>query len=64
MGEVMELALYDMAGRLVYRTNMIPEIAENKLHLDFSAVNLNKGIYMLYCTDSQGRSSKIKLSRH
>jgi PKD repeat protein len=63
MAAVQELALYDMAGRLVYRTNTVPAVAENKLHLDLSALNLNKGIYMLYCTYGQGRSSKIKLSR-
>lgn len=64
MTTVQELVLYDMAGRLVYRTSTIPEVSENSLHLDFRDIKLNKGIYMLYCTDGQGRTGKLKLSKY
>ena len=63
MAEIQELTIYDMAGRQVYRSAAETKTSDNKLELNLAALKLNSGIYMLYCTDRQGGSYKVKLSK-
>ncbi|SIT74776.1 Por secretion system C-terminal sorting domain-containing protein [Pontibacter indicus] len=63
MAEVQELRIFDMAGRQVYRSAAAVNVGDGKLELDLSPLKLNAGIYMLYCTDRQGASYKVKLSK-